>query len=44
VRAIATPLRRGRGLHVWTVEVVDGDGGPVAAARCTVAIRPLARS
>jgi 1,4-dihydroxy-2-naphthoyl-CoA hydrolase len=44
VRAIATPLRRGRGLHVWTVDVVDEDGGPVAAARCTVAIRPLGPS
>lgn len=39
VRAIATPLRKGRSLHVWTVDIVDEDGALVAVARCTLAIR-----
>ena len=39
VRATATPLRRGRTLHVWIVDLADGEGRPVAAARCTLAIR-----
>ena len=42
VRAIAVPVRKGRSIHVWTVDVVDQDGTPVAVARCTLAIRPLA--
>jgi 1,4-dihydroxy-2-naphthoyl-CoA hydrolase len=42
VRATAVPVRRGRGLHVWTIEIVDEDGGPVATARCTIAVRPVA--
>jgi 1,4-dihydroxy-2-naphthoyl-CoA hydrolase len=39
VRATATPVRRGRSLHVWSVDLVDGEGAPVAVARCTLAIR-----
>jgi 1,4-dihydroxy-2-naphthoyl-CoA hydrolase len=39
LRATATPLRRGRGIHVWQVELADENGEPVAAARCTIAIR-----
>jgi uncharacterized protein (TIGR00369 family) len=42
VRATAVPVRRGRALHVWSIEVADETGGPVAVARCTVAVRPLA--
>lgn len=42
VRAVATPLRKGRTVHVWTVDIVDGDGVLVAAARCTLAIRKVA--
>jgi 1,4-dihydroxy-2-naphthoyl-CoA hydrolase len=42
VRATAIPVRRGRGLHVWTIEIVDEDGRPVATARCTIAVRPVA--
>ena len=26
-------------MHVWNIDVVDQDGEPVAAARCTLAIR-----
>jgi len=40
VRAVGTPLRRGRTLQVWTIDLRDEEGRPVAAARCTVAIRP----
>jgi 1,4-dihydroxy-2-naphthoyl-CoA hydrolase len=42
VRATAIPVRRGRGLHVWTIEIVDEDGRLVATARCTIAVRPVA--
>jgi 1,4-dihydroxy-2-naphthoyl-CoA hydrolase len=42
VRATAIPVRRGRGLHVWTIEIVDEDGRPVATARCTIAVRGVA--
>ncbi|MFN2490987.1 MAG: PaaI family thioesterase [Actinomycetota bacterium] len=40
VRAVATPLRRGRTIQVWTIALADQDGNAVAAARCTLAIRP----
>lgn len=41
VTATATPVRKGRTLHVWNVEIVDQDGVIVAVARCTLAIRPV---
>lgn len=41
VRAIATPIRKGRSVHVWGIEIVGEDGKGVAVARCTLAIRPL---
>jgi len=40
VRATGRPLRKGRSLHVWAVDITDQDDAPVAVARCTVAIRP----
>ncbi len=40
IRATATPVRKGRTIHVWNIDVVDQDGVAVAAARCTLAIRP----
>jgi 1,4-dihydroxy-2-naphthoyl-CoA hydrolase len=40
LRARATPVRRGRTIHVWTIDVDDQDGERVAVARCTLAIRP----
>ncbi len=39
VRATARPVRKGRSIHVWTVDIVDGDGVLVAVARCTLAIK-----
>ena len=39
VVATATPYRRGRTMHVWSIEIADEDGKLVAVARCTVAIR-----
>ena len=44
VIATATPVRKGRTMHVWTVDVSDQDGIPVAVARCTLAIKDLAES
>ena len=41
VRAVATPVRKGRTVHVWNIEIRDQDDVAVAVARCTLAIRPL---
>jgi 1,4-dihydroxy-2-naphthoyl-CoA hydrolase len=38
--ARATPVRKGRTIHVWAIDVDDEDGRRVAVARCTLAIRP----
>ncbi len=42
VTATATPIRKGRSVHVWGVDIADQDGELVAVARCTLALRPLA--
>lgn len=34
----ATPVRQGRTLQVWAIEVSDGDGRAVCVARCTLAV------
>ncbi len=39
VTAVATPIRKGRTLHVWSVEIAGEDGRLVAVARCTLVIR-----
>ena len=41
VRAIAAPVRKGRSIHVWSVDIVDEEGTLVAVARCTLAIRRI---
>ena len=41
VRATATPIRKGRTMHVWQIDVTQEDGKLVAVARCTLAIRDL---
>jgi 1,4-dihydroxy-2-naphthoyl-CoA hydrolase len=39
VTATATPIRKGRSMHVWGIDITREDGEPVAVARCTLAIR-----
>lgn len=39
LRATATPIRKGRSMHVWNIDLVDEEGQRVAVARCTLAIR-----
>ena len=39
LRATATPIRKGRAVHVWGIDLADEDDKPVATARCTVLIR-----
>lgn len=41
VTATAVPIRKGRSMHVWGIDIVDQDDAMVAVARCTLAIRPL---
>ncbi|MEA2459977.1 MAG: 1,4-dihydroxy-2-naphthoyl-CoA hydrolase [Actinomycetota bacterium] len=41
VTATATPIRKGRSMHVWGIDIVDERGQAVAVARCTLAIRPV---
>ena len=43
LRALATPIRKGKTVHVWNIDLTDEDAEPVAAARCTVLIRSWAR-
>jgi uncharacterized protein (TIGR00369 family) len=40
VTATATPLHVGRRTQVWDVRIVDEDGRPVCASRCTLAVVP----
>jgi uncharacterized protein (TIGR00369 family) len=41
VRAIATPLHRGRRNWVWDIRVYDEGDALVAISRCTLAVVPL---
>ena len=41
VRATATPIRVGRSVQVWGIDISSDDGQPVAIARLTVAVRPV---
>lgn len=43
VRAVATPLHRGRTTQVWAVEIRDEADRLVCVARCTLAVVPLER-
>ncbi len=36
--ATATPVRKGRTVQVWAVDITDGDGRPICVARCTLAV------
>ena len=44
LKATATPVRKGRTVHVWAVELDEDGGKRIAVARCTLAIRPWSRS
>jgi uncharacterized protein (TIGR00369 family) len=39
VRATAVPVRKGKTMHVWTIDITDEEGKAIAVARCTLAIR-----
>ena len=41
VRAVATPLHRGRTTQVWGVEIADEQGRLVCVSRCTISIIPI---
>ena len=43
LQASATPIRKGRSVHVWQIDLTDEDSDPVATARCTVLIRSWGR-
>jgi len=36
--ATATPLRKGRSVHVWNIDLTDDDGRLICAARCSLHI------
>lgn len=39
VVATARPYRKGRTMHVWSIEITDEEEKLIAVARCTIAIR-----
>jgi uncharacterized protein (TIGR00369 family) len=39
VRAVATPIRQGRTIAVWDVQITDAEERLVCVVRCTLAIR-----
>ena len=41
LRATATPVRKGRNIHVWNIDLSDDDGALTAVARCTLVIKSL---
>lgn len=44
VTATAVPIRKGRTMHVWGIDITDEAGKEIAVARCTLAIRLLAEA
>jgi uncharacterized protein (TIGR00369 family) len=39
--ATATPIRIGRTIQVWNIDLADDDGRMICVARCSLAVRPL---
>lgn len=39
LRATATPIRKGRAVHVWGIDLKDEADRMIAVARCTLAVR-----
>ena len=44
VTATATPIRRGRSMQFWGIDITGDDGKQVAVARCTLAVRSIDQS
>ena len=40
VTATATPIRKGRQVHVWAIELTDQDGRTISVARCSLQVLP----
>jgi uncharacterized protein (TIGR00369 family) len=40
VKGIATPIKLGRNLHVWNVDIVDEEGTLIAKAKLTTMVKP----
>ena len=38
VRAIATPIRKGRTVQVWAIDILDADGRQICVARCSLQV------
>jgi len=38
IRAIATPIRKGRTVQVWAVEIVDEAGRQISVSRCSLQV------
>jgi len=38
IRAIATPIRKGRSVHVWGIELYDDADRLISVARCTLQV------
>ena len=36
--ATATPIRKGRTVHVWGIDLTDDDGRMICVARCTLQV------
>lgn len=43
VRAVATPVHRGRSTQIWSAELRDEEDRLVCVVRCTIAVVPLER-
>lgn len=41
VTATATPIRKGRSIQVWNIDITGEDARAVAVARCTLAVRSI---
>jgi 1,4-dihydroxy-2-naphthoyl-CoA hydrolase len=39
--AVATPVRKGRTIQVWEIDLTDQDGRDICRARCTLAVIDL---
>lgn len=39
LRAVAAPIRKGRAVQVWGIDLQDEAGKMIAVARCTLAVR-----